>query len=63
MRDGDAFLRSAIILRDHDVLRYDEESSRQISGLGSVEGGIGHTLSHAVSGNEVLDRRKSFLER
>ena len=54
--------RAAILLVDDDVLRHIDQTARQVTGVGRLQGGIGKTLTGTVRRDEVLEHRKSLLE-
>ena len=61
--DFDAVHRVAVLLRDDDVLRDVDELTREVAGVGRLEGRIRETLAGAVGGDEVLENRESLAER
>ena len=61
--DLDAVHRVAVFLRDDDVLRDVHELTREVAGVGRLEGRVGETLAGAVGRNEVLENREAFAER
>ncbi len=54
--------RAAILLGDRDVLRHVDETTREVSGVGRLERGVGQTLACAVGRDEVLEHRQPFAE-
>ena len=58
----DAVDRAAIQFVDDHVLRRIDELARQVTGVGSLERGIGQTFARAVSRNEILEHGQAFAE-
>ena len=52
---GDAVDRSAIHLVDDHVLRRIDQLSRQVTGVGGLERGVGQTFARAVGGDEIFE--------
>ena len=61
-RSRQAAQRAAILLVDDDILRHVHQTTRQITGVGRLQGGVGETLTGTVGRDEVLEHRKSLLE-
>ena len=53
---------SAILLIDDDIMRNIHKTSGEVTCVGSLEGGIGKTLTCTVGGDEVLEHCHSLLE-
>ena len=54
--------RTAVLLVDNHVLSHVDQTARQITGVGRLQGGIGKTLSGTVRRDEVLEHRQTLLE-
>ncbi len=54
--------RAAILLGDNHVVGYVDKTTGQVSGVGSLHGGVGKTLTGTVRCDEVLQHRHTFLE-
>jgi len=47
---------------NNDILRYIDQTTGQIAGIGGTQGGIGQTFTGAVRGDEIFQRGQSFAE-
>ena len=61
-RSRQAAQRAAVLLVDDDVLRHVDQTARQVTGIGRLQGRIGKTLAGTVRRDEVLEHRKALLE-
>ncbi len=59
---GEARCRAAIHRDDDAILRDVNETARQITGVGRLQGGVGKTLTGTVGRVEVLVHGQAFLE-
>ena len=59
---GEAVLRAAIVLGDHQVLRDVDQAPREIAGIGRLQRGVGEALPRAVRRDEVLQHVQAFAE-
>src|SRR6185503_8392548 len=59
---GDSTQRAAVRLADDYVLRYVDQTSRQVTRVGRLECCVGQTLAGAVRRNEVLQHVQTFAE-
>jgi hypothetical protein len=57
-----AVLGTAIFFRDDAVLRHVDQTSRQITGVRRLQGGISEAFTGAVRRVEVLEHRETFLK-
>ena len=53
---------AAILLGDDNVLRHVHQTTREVTGVGRLEGGIGQTFTRTVGRYEVLEHRQTLLE-
>ncbi len=59
---NDSTLSGIAIFFGHDfILRYIEEPAGEITGLGGIQGRIGHTFSTAMSSDKIFQRSESFF--
>ena len=54
--------RTTVLLGDDHIVRYVNKTTGQITGIGSLQSGIGKTLTGTVGRNEVLQHAHAFLE-
>ncbi len=54
--------RATVFLVDDDVVRDVNETTRQVTGVGRLHGGVGQTLTGTVGRDEVLQHRHTLLE-
>ena len=62
LADGDAFLHAAVLLTNDDFLGNVHQTTGQVTRVGGTQCGIGHTLTGASGGDEVLQDRQTFAE-
>ena len=55
-------LRMAIFFGNNHILRHIHQPTGQVPGIGSLQSGIGKTLTGTVGRDEVLQYRQTFLE-
>ncbi len=53
---------AAVLFVDDDVVGHVDETTCEVTGVGSLEGGIGKTLTGTVGRDEVLKHRQTLLE-
>ena len=58
----DALLGTAVLLTDDDVLADVDHAAGQVTGVGGTKRRIGHALSGATGGDEVLQNGEAFTE-
>ena len=58
----DTVLRAAVVLADDDLLGHIHHSAGQVTGVGGTKGGIGHALTGASGGDEVLQNGQALTE-
>ena len=61
-RADEAAQRTAVFLVDDHVVRDVYKSTRQVSGVGCLEGSVGQTFSGTVGGDKVLQHGESLFE-
>src|SRR5690606_10624348 len=59
---GEPVGRTAVLLRNHEVLRDVDQTASQVSGVGGLQSGVGETLTGAVRRDEVLHGVQAFAE-
>ena len=60
--DPDALGGAAVFLADDDVLADIDHTTGQVTGVGGTQSRIGHTLTGASGGDEVLQNGQAFTE-
>ena len=53
---------AAVFLGDDDVVRDVDETARQVTGVGRLQGGVGQTLAGTVRRDEVFEHRHTLFE-
>ena len=61
-RVRNAHVRAAVDLVDDDVLRDVDQTTGQVTRVGGTQSGVGHALTGAVRGDEVLQHRQALAE-
>src|SRR3712207_9098035 len=54
--------RSAVVFIDNHVVRYVNKTACQVSGISSLHGSVGKSLTRTMRRNEVFKHRHTFLE-
>ena len=54
--------RTAVFFVDNHIVRYVNQTTGQVSGIGRLQSGIGKTLTSTVSRDKVLQHGKTFLK-
>ena len=54
--------RTAVFFVDNHIVRYVNQTTGQVSGVGRLQSGIGKTLTSTVSRDKVLQHGKTFLK-
>ena len=58
----DAVVGTAVVLPDDDLLGHVHQTAGQVTGVGGTQSGIGHTLTGASGGDEVLQDGQALTE-
>ena len=53
---------TAVLLANDNVLRHVDQTTSEVTRVGSVRRGVDQALTGAVGGNEVLERQKTLAE-
>ena len=61
-RVGNALGRAAVDLANDNVLRDVDQTTGQVTRVSRTQSGVGHALTSAVRGDEVLQNRKALAE-
>ena len=61
-RSRQAAERAAVLFADDHVLRYVDQTTRQVTGVGRLQCGIGQTFTGTVRRDEVLQYRQTLFE-
>ena len=61
-RSRQAAKRAAVLFADDHVLRYVDQTTRQVTGVGRLQCGIGQTFTGTVRRDEVLQYRQTLFE-
>ena len=54
--------RTTVFLVDDDIVRYIDETTCEVTGIGRLQSGIGKTLTGTVRRDEVLQHRHTFFK-